>query len=65
MKKEQLTYDKAQKRLEEIVHQIEENNQDIDKLCDLLKEAKELLAFCKKKLFDVENNVKKILDEQS
>lgn len=64
MKTEQLTYADAQKRLEEIVHQIEENNQDIDKLCDLVKEAKELLAFCKNKLFDVENNVKKIMEEE-
>jgi exodeoxyribonuclease VII small subunit len=63
MKNKQLTYVDAQKRLEEIVQQIEENNQDIDKLCDLLKEAKELLAFCKNKLYDVENSVKKILEE--
>lgn len=65
MKTEELTYADAQKRLEEIVHQIEENNQDIDKLCDLVKEAKELLAFCKNKLFDVENNVKKIMGEEN
>ncbi|MDD4760876.1 MAG: exodeoxyribonuclease VII small subunit [Bacteroidaceae bacterium] len=65
MKTEELTYADAQKRLEEIVHQIEENNQDIDKLCDLVKEAKELLAFCKNKLFDVENNVKKIMEEEN
>ena len=65
MKTEEQTYADAQKRLEEIVHQIEENNQDIDKLCDLVKEAKELLAFCKNKLFDVENNVKKIMGEEN
>jgi len=65
MKTEELTYAEAQKRLEEIVHQIEENNQDIDKLCDLVKEAKELLTFCKNKLFDVENNVKKIMGEEN
>ena len=65
MKTEELTYADAQKRLEEIVHQIEENNQDIDKLCDLVKEAKELLAFCKNKLFDVENKVKKNMGEEN
>lgn len=65
MIKKNLTYNEAQKRLEAIVRQIDENSQDIDKLCDLLKEAKELLAFCKDKLYKVENDVKKILEGEN
>lgn len=62
--KQNLTYEQAVKRLETIVTTIERGNLDIDSLASSLKEAKDLTAFCKDKLLKVEEDVKKILEEQ-
>ncbi len=59
-----LNYTQAMQRLEEIVAKIESGDMDIDSLTDNLKEAKELVNFCKEKLTKVENEVKTILDEK-
>ncbi len=60
----ELKYEDAMKRLEEIVLQIENGEMDIDSLADRLKEAKSLMAFCKSKLLNVEEEVNKIMSEQ-
>ena len=57
-----MTYEKAVKRLEEIVKQIEGGEMDIDFLTANLKEAKALVEYCKEKLTNVEAEVKKCLD---
>ena len=57
-----MTYEKAVKRLEEIVKQIENGEMDIDSLTANLKEAKALVEYCKEKLTNVEAEVKKCLD---
>lgn len=57
-----MTYERAMKRIEEIVKQIENGEMDIDSLTANLKEAKELVTFCKDKLTKVETEVKKCLD---
>ena len=57
-----MTYEKAMKRLEEIVKKIESGEMDIDSLAANLKEAKGLVEYCKEKLTNVENEVKKCLD---
>ncbi len=49
------------KRLEAIVEQIENGELDIDQLSANLKEAKQLLAFCKKRLFEVDGEIKELL----
>lgn len=59
---EKLTYEKAVKRLEEIVKKIEGGEMDIDSLTANLKEAKDLVEYCKDKLTNVEAEVKKCLD---
>jgi exodeoxyribonuclease VII small subunit len=59
---EKMTYEKAVKRLEEIVKQIEGGEMDIDSLTANLKEAKALVGYCKEKLTNVEAEVKKCLD---
>ena len=61
MEKE-ITYEQATKRLEEIVVKIENGEMDIDSLAANLKEAKQLVKFCKEKLTNVEAEVKKCLD---
>ncbi|MBO4664202.1 MAG: exodeoxyribonuclease VII small subunit [Bacteroidaceae bacterium] len=63
MKKEKITYEEAIQRIEEITKKIESGEMDIDSLATSLKEAKELVQFCKDKLTKVESDVKKILDE--
>lgn len=50
-------------RLEQIVRQVENNEEGIDLLAARLKEAQELIAFCRKKLFTTDEEVKKILAE--
>lgn len=57
-----MTYEKAMKRLEEIVSKIESGDMDIDSLAAQLKEAKALVEHCKEKLTNVEAEVKKCLD---
>ena len=59
-------YTEAMNRLESIVKKIENGEMDVDSLTDNLKEAKELVAYCKSKLLKVEEEVNKIMnkDEQ-
>ena len=45
------TYEQAMKRLEEIVSRIDSNELDIDSLGVNLKEAQELIKFCRDKLY--------------
>ena len=58
----EMTYEKAMKRLEEIVKKIESGEMDIDSLAANLKEAKGLVEYCKEKLTNVETEVNKCLD---
>ncbi|MBR2155098.1 MAG: exodeoxyribonuclease VII small subunit [Bacteroidaceae bacterium] len=57
------TYEQAMKRLQTIVSQMENGEMDIDSLLANLKEAKQLIDFCRNKLTQVETDVKKILEE--
>lgn len=60
---EGMTYEKAMKRLEEIVDKVENGQMDIDSLGTTLKEAQELVTFCRDKLTKVDAEIKKILGE--
>ena len=53
-----MTYEQAMKRLEEIAQNIETGKTDIDSLSASLKEAKELVSFCKDKLTKAEGDVR-------
>ncbi|HPX99589.1 MAG TPA: exodeoxyribonuclease VII small subunit [Bacteroidaceae bacterium] len=57
-----MKYEEAMKRLEEIVSKIEENKLDIDQIGDSLKEARELIKFCKDRLYKTNEEIKKILE---
>lgn len=57
------TYNEAIQRLEQIVSQIESNELDIDNLGSKLKEAQELIKFCKDKLYKADEDTKKILEQ--
>lgn len=58
-----LTYEQAVAHLQGIVSKIERGEMDVDSLANNLKDAKELLAFCKAKLTKAEHDVKKILED--
>lgn len=64
MKKTELTYEQAYEKLETVVKGFENGTLDVDSLGAQLREAQALLAYCKKKLFKVETEVKKILDAE-
>ncbi len=60
---EEPTYTQALARVEEIVSTLERGECDIDQLTALIKEGKQLLAFCTKRLGDVEATYKQILGD--
>jgi exodeoxyribonuclease VII small subunit len=57
------TYTEAVIAIEEILQQIETGEMDIDELAEKVKQASELLKFCKGKLFQTEKEIDKILKE--
>ena len=60
---EKHTYEQSMQRLQAIITKIENGQMDIDSLADNLKEAQQLVDFCRKKLLKVEADVKKILED--
>ena len=60
MKKE-ITYEGAVRKLEDIVSKIENDELDIDMMVNQLKEAKELIKYCKDKLTKTDEEIKQIL----
>jgi exodeoxyribonuclease VII small subunit len=63
MAKINLTYEQAMSRIEEIIGKIEAEELNVDELAKHVKEASELLKFCKGKLFETEEEIEKILKE--
>jgi exodeoxyribonuclease VII small subunit len=57
------TYNEAVEKLRVIVAEIEQGDTDIDLLLNRVKEATRLIKLCKNKLFEVDAEVKKILQE--
>ncbi len=62
--KESFKYEQAMKELEDIVRKMENDQLDIDSMTQQLKKAKTLIADCKQRLVDTEQEIKKILDEK-
>ncbi|MBQ9286341.1 MAG: exodeoxyribonuclease VII small subunit [Bacteroidaceae bacterium] len=63
MEKE-LTYEAAMERLEALAREMEAGNVPIDQLATKLKEAQQLLAFCKDKLTKADAEVQQLLGEE-
>ena len=59
------TYTQAIARLEEIMDSVQNGKLDVDELSGLLKEASELVKYCRAKLYKVDEEVKSLLDEIS
>ena len=62
--KKKETYSQAIERLEKIVRQIDSNELEIDELSEKIKEANEIIAFCKDKLTKADREVEKLLQEK-
>lgn len=60
-KNENTTYEEALQRLKEIVNALEAKEIKIDNLSQTVIEAKELVDFCRKKLDQTEEDIKKII----
>ena len=56
------SYTEAIDRLNEIMRQLESGELDVDALTATLKEARQLLAFCKEKLHTIDQDVQEIMD---
>lgn len=59
----ELTYTQAMKQLEEITAHLQDPNCDIDLLRDYTKQALSLLKFCKARLTQTDEELKKLLAE--
>ncbi|MCQ2125965.1 MAG: exodeoxyribonuclease VII small subunit [Bacteroidaceae bacterium] len=59
-----MKYEEAMKRLEEIVGQIEEGKLDIDMITERLKEARTLIRFCRDRLYETDEEVRKIMESE-
>ena len=63
--KKKETYSQAIERLEQIVRQIDNNELEIDKLAEKIKEANEIIAFCTEKLTKADKEIEKLLLTES
>ncbi|MGO9378586.1 MAG: exodeoxyribonuclease VII small subunit [Dissulfurispiraceae bacterium] len=59
----ELTYRHALAELEEIIGRIESEEVDVDGLAEQVKRAAVLIRFCREKLKNTEEDVKKVLSE--
>lgn len=60
-KSKQLTYSQALTELEEIINEIESEEINVDVLAEKVKRATCLIKFCKARLRNTEEEVKKVL----
>ena len=63
MEENELTYKAAMERLETLTKEMENGEIAIDQLATKLKEAQQLLQFCKDKLTKADEEVRKLMDE--
>lgn len=63
MEKKEESYNEAVEKLHTIVDEIEKGDLDIDLLSEKVREATRLIKLCKEKLYKVDEEVKKALEE--
>ena len=56
-------YEDAVRQLEQIVHQMEPGELDIDQLSEQLKKAQQLIKLCREKLSKTEKEIEDILEK--
>jgi exodeoxyribonuclease VII small subunit len=65
MAKKEFSFNEAVVRIEEILHNIESGELDVDKLAIEVKQASELIKQCQKKLKTTEDEINSIFMELS
>lgn len=63
--KQEIKYEAAFAELQSIVQRMENDELDIDQLTTQLKRAQELIKLCRDKLTKTDEEIKKILTEES
>ena len=63
MSTETISYSEAIAQIETILNQLENGDLDVDQLAEKVKKASELLKLCKRKLFETEEEIDKILKD--
>ena len=63
MAKKNITYTEAVTQIEEILRKIENDELDMDELTKQVRNASELIKYCKSRLFETEQEIEKILDD--
>ena len=63
MAKKTESYQEAVGKLRQIVNEIETGDLDVDLLSEKVREATRLIKLCKEKLYKVDEEVKKVLEE--
>lgn len=58
------TYSEAIAQLEKIVRQIDNNELEIDELAEKIKEANQIITFCKDKLTKADAEIEKLLSNE-
>lgn len=61
---QEMKYEEAVSRLEEIVKKMENDELDIDQMAQQLKEAQQLIRLCKDRLTKVDADIKTVMDAQ-
>lgn len=59
-----MKYEEAIKKLEDIVGRLESGQLGIDELTEKVKEASELIDFCRKKLYKTEKEVNDLFESK-
>lgn len=60
----ELTYEEAMQKLEKITQQLESSQTGIDEMASQLKEAQQLIAHCRSKLYAADAEIQKILGNE-
>ena len=63
MENEKIGYAEAKAEIEKIVSLIDSDELDVDQLTVYVKRASKLVAFCKQKLTETDEELQKILEE--
>ncbi len=64
MEEKKLTYEQAIAQLEQLAQQMEQGSVPIDELATKLREAQNLIKFCREQLTDADKSVQKILNPE-
>lgn len=59
---EELTYEQAMQRLEDMAQQMEGGKIGIDEMAECLREAQKMMKYCHEKLYEAEKNCKSLLN---